>query len=163
MPETAQEDIAQFLGNSEGLDGLAVLGQTAGRLKALLESCRHLRSGGCARHLNAGRPAEVLAHLADAETGRAAWRVRSVLAANGTPLQAFDQDAWASALKYGEVDPLPHLRTFTAARESLLSLLARVDKVTACVSWPARRAGRGDHHASRQAVRGPRHQSSEAD
>ena len=38
MPETAQEYIARILSNSEGQDGLAVLGQTAGRLKALLDS-----------------------------------------------------------------------------------------------------------------------------
>ena len=68
----------------------------------------------------------MLAHLADAEMVTA-WRVRSILASNGTPLQAFDQDAWAEAFKYGEVDPAESLRTFTAARASLLSLLARVD------------------------------------
>jgi hypothetical protein len=68
----------------------------------------------------------VLAHLADAEvvTG---WRIRSVLATDGTPLQAFDQDEWAAAFKYGEVDPAESLALFSAARGSLLSLLKRVD------------------------------------
>ena len=78
----------------------------------------------------------MLAHLADAELV-AAWRVRSVLASNGTPLQAFDQDAWASAFKYGEIDPAESLQTFTAARASLLSLLARVD--------PSRHTHHGQH------------------
>jgi hypothetical protein len=126
MPETAQEYIARILGHSEGQDGLAVLGQTAGRLKTLLDSTPSAkwRARPSPERWSA---AEVLAHLADAELV-AAWRVRSVLAANGTPLQAFDQDAWASAFKYREVDPAESLRTFTAARASLLSLLARVDR-----------------------------------
>ena len=126
MPETAQEYIVRILGNAEGLDGLAVLGQTAGRLRALLESAppEKWRVRPAPERWSA---AEVLAHLADAELVTA-WRVRSILAANGTPLQAFDQDAWASAFKYGEVDPAESLSTFTAARASLLSLLARVDR-----------------------------------
>ena len=135
MPETAQEYIARILGNSEGQDGLAVLGQTAGRLKALLDASskeKWLQRPAPGRW-SAG---EVLAHLADAEivTG---WRVRSILASNGTPLQAFDQDTWAAAFKYGEVDPAESLQTFTAARTSLLSLLARVD--------PSRHAHHGLH------------------
>ena len=135
MPETAQEYIARILSNSEGQDGLAVLGQTAGRLKALLDSAppEKWRARPAPGRWSA---AEVLAHLADAELV-AAWRVRSILASNGTPLQAFDQDAWASAFKYGEIDPAESLQTFTAARASLLSLLARVD--------PSRHAHHGLH------------------
>ena len=140
MTETAQEYIARILSHSEGQDGLAVLGQSAARLKTLLDSAPpekwRARPGP-------GRwsAAEVLAHLADAELV-AAWRVRSILASNGIPLQAFDQDAWASAFKYREIDLAESLQTFTAARTSLLSLLARVD--------PSRHAHHGLH-----AERGP--------
>ena len=66
MPETAQEYIARILSNSEGQDGLAVLGQTAGRLKALLDSSspeKWLQRPAPGRW----SAAEVLAHLADAE------------------------------------------------------------------------------------------------
>jgi hypothetical protein len=78
----------------------------------------------------------VLAHLADVEivTG---WRMRSVLASDGVPLQPFDQDHWAEAFKYGEIDPAESLAAFSAARASLLSLLGRVD--------PARHAHHGMH------------------
>jgi len=135
MAETAEEYIARILNNSEGQDGLAVLGQTTDRLKALLDSST---SENWRRRPGPGRwsAAEVLAHLADAELV-AAWRVRSILASNGTPLQAFDQDVWASAFKYGEIDPAESLQTFSAARASLLSLLARVD--------PSRHAHHGLH------------------
>lgn len=125
MPETAQQYIARILSNSAGQDGLTVLAATPGRLKALLESTP--RDRWMARpepqRWSAG---EVLAHLADAEivTG---WRIRSILATDGTPLQAFDQEEWAAAFKYGEADPSESLALFSAARESLLSLLKRVD------------------------------------
>jgi uncharacterized damage-inducible protein DinB len=135
MPETAQEYIARILSNSEGHDGLKVLGETAGRLRALLDASpeEKWRQRPAPGRWSAG---EVLAHLADAELVTA-WRVRSILAADGTPLQAFDQDEWARAFKYGEIDPAESLRTFTAARTSLLSLLGRVD--------PSRHAHHGLH------------------
>ncbi len=140
MAETAQEYVARILSNSEGQNGLKVLGETAGRLKALLVASSKEK---WLRRPAPGRwsAAEVLAHLADAELV-AAWRVRSILASNGIPLQAFDQDAWASAFNYREIDPTESLQTFTAARTSLLSLLARVD--------PSRHAHHGLH-----AERGP--------
>ena len=135
MPETAQEYIARILSNSKGQDGLAVLGQTADRLKTMLDSASPAkwRARPAPGRWSA---AEVLAHLADAELV-AAWRVRSILASDGTPLQAFDQDTWASAFKYGEIDPAESLQTFSAARASLLSLLVRVD--------PSRHAHHGLH------------------
>lgn len=124
MAETADQYIARMLGHVEGEDGLAVLAATAGRLKALLESTPR---AAWTLPPQPGRwsAAAVLAHLADAEIV-AGWRVRSILASDGTPLQPFDQDAWADAFKYEEVDPAESLATFSAARASLLSLLARV-------------------------------------
>ena len=125
MPETAAQYIARILSNSAGQDGLTILADTPRRLKALLDSSpreRWKQRPDPARW-SAG---EVLAHLADAEIV-AGWRFRSILASNGAPLQAFDQDEWAGAFKYGEVDPSDSLATFTAARDSLLALLGRVD------------------------------------
>jgi DinB superfamily len=125
MRETAQQYIARILSKSAGHDGLAVLAATPGRLKTLLESTPRERwmARPAPQRWSAG---EVLAHLADAEvvTG---WRIRSILATDGTPLQTFDQDEWAAAFKYGEVDPAESLALFSAARGSLLSLLKRVD------------------------------------
>jgi DinB superfamily len=135
MAETAEQYIARILSNAEGQDGLTVLAATAGRLKALVASTprgRWMRRPAPDRW-SAG---EVLAHLADAEvvTG---WRIRSILARDGVPLQPFDQDVWAIAFKYGEVDPEESLELFSAARASLLSLLKRVD--------PERREHHGLH------------------
>ena len=126
MTETAQQYIARILSNSEGQDGLAVLEGTASRLQALVTSTPAAR---WRERPASGRwsAAEVLAHLADAEIV-AGWRVRSILACNGIPLQAFDQDAWAEAFKYAEVDPVESLTLFAVARASLLSVLGRVDR-----------------------------------
>jgi hypothetical protein len=135
MAETAAQYITRILSNVEGQDGLTVLGATAGRLKSLLESTPR------EAWLTPPAPgrwsaAAVLAHLADAEIV-AGWRVRSVLASDGAALQSFDQDTWADAFKYAEVDPVESLATFSAARVSLLSLLGRVD--------PSRHAHHGMH------------------
>lgn len=135
MAETAEQYIARILAHAEGREGLAVLQETPNRLRELVEST--------APESWARRPApdrwsagEVLAHLADAEivTG---WRIRSILASDGFPLQAFDQDLWAEAFRYAEIPPRESLATFIAARASLLSLLSRVD--------PARFAHHGLH------------------
>lgn len=135
MPETTEQYIARILSNSAGQDGLTILAATPGRLKALLDSTTRdrWRTKPAPDRWSAG---EVLAHLADVEivTG---WRVRSILARDGTPVQPFDQNVWADAFKYVEVDPEESLATFAAARASLLSLLARVD--------PSRRQHHGLH------------------
>ena len=78
----------------------------------------------------------MLAHLADAELVTA-WRMRSILASNGTPLQAFDQDAWARRSSIGRSIPPSRCRRSRPRRTSLLSLLARVD--------PSRHAHHGLH------------------
>jgi hypothetical protein len=135
MAETAAQYIERILKHAEGLDGLAILTETPLRLEALVRTApaERWRSRPAPERWSAG---EVLAHLADAEivTG---WRVRSILASDGVALQPFDQDVWAEAFKYGEVDPVESLATFSAARASLLSLLRRVD--------PARRRHHGVH------------------
>jgi hypothetical protein len=135
MQETAQQYIARILKNSEGQDGLTVLAATAARLKALLDATPRERwmTRPEPQRWSAG---EVLAHLADAEIV-AGWRIRSILATDGAPLQPFDQDEWAAAFEYGAVDPAESLALFSAARASLLSLLTRVE--------PARREHHGLH------------------
>ncbi|AMY07785.1 Putative metal-dependent hydrolase YfiT [Luteitalea pratensis] len=135
MPETAQQYIQRILSHAEGLDGLTLLAETPSRLESLLRatSADRWRTRPAPERWSAG---EVLAHLADSEivTG---WRVRSILATDGVPLQPFDQDVWAEAFRYGEIDPAESLATFSAARASLLSLLRRVD--------PSRRQHHGLH------------------
>jgi hypothetical protein len=59
---------------------------------------------------------EILAHLADTEIV-ASWRIRAILGAPGTPLQAIDQDAWVTAGHYDRRDPRRSLELFRVLRE----------------------------------------------
>ncbi len=70
---------------------------------------------------------EILAHMADAELV-IGYRLRLILADNGTIIQAFDQDAWAETFGYGRCDPKVSLETFRTLRENNLRLLSSVPK-----------------------------------
>ncbi len=63
---------------------------------------------------------EILAHLADAEIV-VAWRIRSILGAPGTPIQAYDQDAWATAGNYTKREPRKSIEQFRAMRDANLA------------------------------------------
>src|SRR5262249_14569194 len=66
--------------------------------------------------------AEIVAHLADAELV-AGWRMRAILGAPGTPIQAYDQDRWAEAGRYAKKDPRVSIAQFRAFREANLALM----------------------------------------
>ena len=125
MKETVQQYISRILAFSEGKDPIGILESTSERLTALVNSTPAERWDHRPTP-DKWSPREVLAHLADVEivTG---WRMRSILANNGAPLQPFDQAEWAAALKYSDADIHESLATFSAVRASLLSLLTRVD------------------------------------
>ena len=48
------------------------------------------------------------------------YRMRLILASNGTDIQAFDQDAWAQTFNYSRRDPKTSLETFRVLRENNL-------------------------------------------
>ena len=121
MKETVQEYIQRIQGKIAGKDPLHVQATTAKKLTALLRraSPSKLRKRPAPEKWSVG---EILAHLADAEIV-VGWRVRSILGAPGTPIQAFDQDAWAAAGKYSERDARKSLEQFRVLREANLALL----------------------------------------
>ena len=125
MPETPQEYIARLLAHVENKDAWMVLESTPARLRDLTAGRRREE---IARQPSPGRWSvlEIVTHLADAEVV-GAWRFRSVLAADGTPLQAFDQNVWADAFRYPDSDLAESLDLFEANRRATLSLLRRVD------------------------------------
>jgi DinB superfamily len=124
-----QETTEQYVDRIHSLvgrdDPWTILASTASRLRGLVE--------GRSRAQLAFKPSperwsvvEILAHLSDAEVV-GAWRIRSVLAGNGTALQPYDQDRWAATFRYAASEPSESLDLFQAARASTLSLLGRVD------------------------------------
>src|SRR3974377_1194257 len=70
---------------------------------------------------------EILAHLAEAELV-GGYRMRLILSANGTAIQAFDQDVWANNSDYAHQDPQQSLEMFRVLREANLRLLKSLPK-----------------------------------
>lgn len=100
---------------------LRVLGRTPRALGGVVRRRR--------RRLLARRPkpgewsaTEVLAHLADVELA-SGFRIRKILSEPRPALSAYDQDAWAKALRYPRQDPRELLETFQAMRSANLSLV----------------------------------------
>jgi len=121
MKETVQQYVQRIQAKIAGKDPLRTQSETTKRLSGLLQR------GSPAKLKKRPAPekwsvAEILAHLADVEmvTG---WRLRSILAAPGTPIQAFDQDAWAAAGQYSKRDSRKSLEQFRILREANLGLL----------------------------------------
>jgi uncharacterized damage-inducible protein DinB len=125
MNETPQQYIARILATLGGRDPFTVMSETPARLRAIVS---HASPDQLTWKSEPTRwsIAQILAHLADAEVV-GAWRFRSVLARDGGPLAAYDQDEWASAFKYEQAPVAESLALFEAARVATLSLLQRVD------------------------------------
>lgn len=123
--ETASQYVQRILSNIEGKDPLQVLGATAGRLRAFVRESpsEELRRRPAPDKWS---PVEIIAHLADVEIVMS-WRIRSILAHDGVPIQPFDQDEWVTNLKYEATDPGESVELFEAARTANLRLLRRVD------------------------------------
>ncbi|MFY9530101.1 MAG: DinB family protein [Candidatus Acidiferrales bacterium] len=121
MQETVQGYKKRILGYVAGQKPLKVQAETPKKLERLLK--------GVPRGRLVRRPepskwcvAEIVAHLAETELV-GGYRVRTILGAPGTPIQAFDQDKWAEAGKYSKRNPKDSLALFRALREANLALL----------------------------------------
>jgi len=121
MPETPEQYRSRMYSHIEGRDPLALLAAAPKKLERLLKGV----SPAKARR----RPApgkwsisEIVAHLGDTELV-GGYRIRMILGAPGTPIQAFDQDDWAAALQYQKRDVKKSLEQFRVLREANLRLL----------------------------------------
>ena len=121
MSETPQEYTKRILGNAEGVDPLKVQAGTAKKLERLIKGvpASKLRKRPAPEKWSVG---EILAHLADSEIV-VGWRLRQILGAPGTPIQAYDQDSWAAAGHYAKRDPRKSAEQFRIVREANLALL----------------------------------------
>jgi hypothetical protein len=121
MQETIQQYVQRISGKVAGKNPVKVQAATAQKLSKLIKrkTPASLRKRPAPGKWSA---AEILAHLADAEIV-VSWRMRSILGAPGTPIQAFDQDAWVISGHYEKRDPHKSLAQFRLLRESNLALL----------------------------------------
>ena len=65
---------------------------------------------------------EIVHHLGDSET-TSAGRLRKLLVEDNALIQGYDQDAFATRLRYNERDMAPALEAMRSARESTVQLL----------------------------------------
>ena len=121
MSETAQQYTQRILANAQGQDSIKVQSATTKKLDRLIK--------GVPRAKLRKRPApdkwsvaEILAHLADVEIV-IGWRLRSILGAPGTPVQAYDQNAWVTTGHYDKRDPRKSIELHRVVREANLALL----------------------------------------
>jgi len=118
MQESTEQYIARLLGNVAGRNPLKVQAATPEKLERLVK--------GLPRAKLREKPApgkwsiaEIVAHLADSEIV-ISWRIRAILGAPGTPIQAYDQNIWAREGQYAKKDPRASLRQFRAFRQANL-------------------------------------------
>jgi DinB superfamily len=125
MRETPQQYTQRLLGYMEGKEPLVVQAATAETLERLIKgvSTTRLRT----------RPApekwsvrEIVAHLADGEIV-GGYRMRLILGDPGTPIVAYDQDAWVTSGHYDKRDPWKSLEQFRVVREGNIALLRSLE------------------------------------
>jgi DinB superfamily len=124
MKETAQQYAQRVLSYVEGREPLRILQATPKKLAALLKGKTKKQ---LARRPAPERwsPAEIAAHLADAEVA-IAWRFRQILSTNGVAIQGYDQNAWAATFNYAGRDPQQSVEFFSVLREANVALLQSV-------------------------------------
>jgi hypothetical protein len=119
--ETVEEYKGRILRYQAGADPLVLQAKAPEVLAALVEGLSaedlgHRPAAGkwCIR--------EIVAHLADDELV-GAYRIRLILSAPGTAIQAFDQDVWARTGRYSTRDIIDSLALYRALRFANLNLL----------------------------------------
>jgi hypothetical protein len=121
MNETPQQYIQRITAHVEGKQPVAVQAATAKKLERFIKG---VPTSKLRKRPAAGKwsVSEIVAHLADAEFA-IGFRLRLILGAPGTPIAAFDQDAWVTSLHYEKRDPRKSVEQFRALREANLALL----------------------------------------
>jgi hypothetical protein len=126
MPETAQQYTQRLLSYIEGKDPLTSQKAAPKKLASLLKnkSKKQLTQRPAPDKWSM---AEIAAHLADAEIA-ISWRLRQILSNNAVPIQAYDQNSWATTFNYDRRDPNQSIEMFRVLRENNLILLKSVPR-----------------------------------
>lgn len=115
MPvETPEQYAARLSSYVAGKNHLRALQRTPAAIAGLF---RGKARAVLTRRPEPGRwsPAEILAHLTEGELVLG-YRLRMVVGAPGSTIQAYDQDVWQKQAGYLLTDPVATLRYFTALR-----------------------------------------------
>lgn len=125
MIETAQQYTQRMLGYMEGKQPLAVQAATAEKLAQLIKGVplTRLRKPPAPGKWSVN---DIVAHLADGEIV-GGFRLRLILGAPGTPIVAYDQDAWVTSGHYDKRDPWKSVEQFRVLRDGNLELLQSLE------------------------------------
>jgi hypothetical protein len=125
MNETQEQYKARILGYVGAREPLPLFASAPATLARLLD--------GVSDELLARRPSsekwsvrEIVAHLADDELV-GAYRIRMILSAPGTDIQAFDQDVWARTGRYASSEPAASLALYRVLRQANHALLLALE------------------------------------
>jgi tRNA-binding EMAP/Myf-like protein len=124
MRETFAEYQARMLALAYGIEPFDALASTAGRIGALI-AARGVADLQWSPETGRWSVAQIVSHLADAEIVFA-YRLRQILAAPGTEIQAFDQDRWCESQRAASSDAFASLALFTLLRAANLTLLRQL-------------------------------------
>jgi hypothetical protein len=139
MSKSFDEYRTRVLGYLGDRDPVRVQAATPRRVERMVE--------GVARSVLVRRPApgkwciaEIVAHMADAELAMG-WRLRSMLAAPGVPLQWWDEHRWSEACRYASIPTARSLALFRTLRAANLALIRGVParQLAACYGVHERR------------------------
>lgn len=121
MQETPQQYTQRIIAHAAGKQPLAVQAATPKKLERLIKGVptAKLRKRPAPEKWSVS---EILAHLGEAEIA-GSFRMRLILGSPGTPVAAFDQDAWVISGHYEKRDPRQSLELFRTLREANLALL----------------------------------------
>ena len=121
MQETVEQYTQRLIGYLGEQDPIRVQSQTVGKIERLIKG---VPTAKLRKRPAPGKwsVAEILAHLADNVMVHS-YRMKSILAAPGMPIAAYDQDKWAESQNYGGQNPKLSLRVFKTLREANLALL----------------------------------------
>ena len=127
LRDAAPEDAARYIQAVLSLlgdrDSHEVLGETANRLREVLEVFDRERLA-LPEAPGKWSAADVLHHFADSELVWG-WRLRMLLTADRPTLQGYDQDTWADRLHTPDDDPARSVELFRLLREGHLDLIGR--------------------------------------
>jgi hypothetical protein len=120
-PDDIQDYVTSLLDLAGHRDPLVFLAETPARIAELT---RGLDDAVARRPEREGKwsIAQVLAHLADAELVNG-FRYRMTISHDTPPIAAYDQDAWATRMRYEDIPLEESLALFTALRRGNVRLL----------------------------------------
>ncbi|MGH9716562.1 MAG: DinB family protein [Candidatus Acidiferrales bacterium] len=121
MQETAEQYKRRMYGYVAGRDPLKLQAAAPAKLEKLL---RKVTPSRARKRPAPGKwsIAQIVAHLADTELAMG-WRIRMVLSEPGATLQPFDQEAWATSMRYDKRSPRKSLDQYRSFREANVTLL----------------------------------------